>query len=500
MLALVVLWPTAVVALATSAGIALSQDSTSYLAGAESLGSGAGVLDIDGQPLTLFPPGLPVLLGAISALGPAVPTTGVIVNVVSVALIVLGTFALGRLVVRSWWWALAAAAVVGLSATFTEVFTWLWTEPAFTVLLLAALVALTWGVVEERAPWWLVITVGILASLATSVRYVGYALIPVVALGLWWAGRALVGRHRWLRVGVAVAISLIAPLAIGLWNMSQGAGPLGERYPGSRTMQDSVVDAIRVLGEYVVPPATGPWGVIVGTIVVILVLAAAWVGIVGRNRAVLLLAAFAALYFAVIVWGQSATRLDSPSARLLAPLLPSLAVLVVLGARLLLTRLRADAHALGGVRLVRAGIVVVAVGGALLAVANVRGDARLISDERPGAVGPASVATDSAVLGVVRDRGHTGIASNDPWAAYLSVGAPALPLPPSPSEWPAERVERDRAALVEAVRSGAVTYAVLLDSGATVEGWGPLEDAGVRAVLVAEAPDGRVYRLEPAAP
>lgn len=499
-LALVVIWPAFVVALATAQGIALSQDSTSYLAGADAFASWRGVLDIDGETLTLFPPGLPVLLGGISLVGPSVPTAGVIINVLSVPLIVIGAFVAGLLVLRSWWWALAAAGMVGLSTTFTGVFVWLWTEPAFTVLVVAALVALLWGVVGERAPWWLVIAVGILASLATTVRYVGYVLIPVAALGLWWASRTLARRSRWLRVGAVVVIALIAPVAIGLRNVSEGAGPLGERYPGSRTMQDSVVDAVRVLGEYVLPPATGPWGIVLGTVAVLLALVAAWVALVRRDRAVLLLTAFTALYFAVIVWGQSATRLDSPSARLLAPLLPALAILVVAGARLVLARLRSDAGALGGAPLMRVGIVVVAAGVALLVVANVRGDIRLISDGRAGTLGLASGAATSALLTEARSQGASGVASNDPWAVYLALGAPALPLPPSPAEWPEARVERDRAALVAAVRSGAVTHAVVVDPGAAVDAWEPLEAAGVRAVLVAEAAEGRVYRLDPLGP
>jgi hypothetical protein len=200
------------------------------------------------------------------------------------------------------------------------------------------------------------------------------------------------------------------------------------------------------------------------------------------------------------VWGQAATRLDAPSARLLAPLLPALAILVVSGARLLVARLRSDAEALGGAAAVRVGTVVLVAVIGLLAVANVRGDVRLISDGRSGTLGLAPGAAVSAVLAEARDQGAAGVASNDPWRAYLTLGPPALPLPPSPSEWPQERVDRDRAALVEAVRSGAVTHAVLADAGAAVDAWEPLEAAGVRAVLVAETADGRVYRLEPLAP
>lgn len=509
LLSLLVAYPMAVVLLATRSGIAVSQDSVSYLSTAASFADGHGLIAFDGQPLTLFPPALPILVGLMEMLGLSPLLGAAILNVVCVGAAVAGAYALGTVTLRHSGVALVAAGVVSLSASFTEVYVWLWTEPLFTALSLWLLVLLAWGTRTCTAPWWFVIISGLLATMAASVRYVGLVLVPVAALGVWWASRSLSKPGRLVRMSVAVAISLSAPAVLVLRNLAAGSGPLGERYPGVRTIPAAVSDAAGVLGEYLMPPSTLGWGVQVGTVLGILVAIALWLAFLRRDRVAGLVGIFIVLYAGANIWSQSATRLDSPSARLLAPVLPAVAVLAVSGGRDALVRMRrqvtrwaADSSSeavkrRGGsaASAVIVGLVVVVLG--VFAVGSVRASARLVETADSGALGLRAAAEASPLATAARTLPDAaGFASNDPWSMYLGIqGGRVLHLPPDPAEWPDERIARDRDRLVEAVRSGAVTHALVIDQGSVIDSWEPLEAAGVSVTLVEKTADGRVYRL-----
>jgi hypothetical protein len=231
-----------------------------------------------------------------------------------------------------------------------------------------------------------------------------------------------------------------------------------------------------------------------------------------RDRAVLLLAAFVVLYSGAIVWSQAATRLDPPTARLLAPAFPALAILIVLGVHLVMRRVSADAAAWaagsgrdgvrrrGATAIVTTAWCVIALLAVVASVASLRANLRLIDEARAGSLGLESVAAGSALIAAAEALPDAdGFGSNDPWAVYLGVGGgPAVHLPPSADEWPAERLERDLSVLVDAVRSGEVTHAVVFSGGSTIQALDDLAPSGVTATLVLETPEGSVYRLSAA--
>lgn len=513
LLGLLAAYPVVVIVLATSSGILLSQDSVSYLSAARALGAGDGLIAFDGQPLTLFPPGLSLVLGGVEGLGGSAEIAAVVLNAACAALIVVGTYVLGSLALRSSWWGLAAAGVVSLSAPFTYSYVWLWSEPLFTVLVVALLVLLAWAIRSSRASWWIVIVSGLLVGGAVSVRYVGYVLLPVVGLGVWWASRASVNAaasgRALSRTVAAIAIALVVPVIIVVRNLGAGSGPFGDRYPGVRTLQDSVADAVGVLGTFALPPAPFGVAVVIGSLIAVLIVVALWSGLMDRDRVVLLLGGFVLLYVAAIVWSQTATRLDPPTARLLTPAVPALAVLALGGLRTLLDRVRRDVVALAAgspstVVRTRGASVATGVGWAVLglialvgALASLRADVRLVEDARAGGLGLALAAESSplAAAGIALPDA-AGFASNDPWRMYLAVGeAPVVHLPPSSAEWPSERIDRDLQVLLDSVRAGSVTHALVVDGGGAVQSWDQLAAEGIEATLVTHTPEGAVYRL-----
>lgn len=511
LLAVLAAFPVLVVLLANrSTGPALSQDSVSYLATARAVIDGGGLTSFDGQPLTLFPPGLPVLLGGLMGLGAPWEAAASAVSAVGIGATVVGTYLLGVITLRSRWWAVLPTAVVSISAPLLEVFTWLWTEPAFTALTVCLLVLLSWGIRHGASPWWLVVGCSALTSVAFSFRYAGLVLVPITLIGIWWASRAMPRRGALGRVVVAMLVSLVLPAVVVMRNLLQGVGPLGERYPGVRTLLDALVESVEVLGAAVLPSSLAPLWVLAGAALLVIATVAGWAALVDRDRVAGLLVLFVVAYLGSLIWSQSATRLDTPSVRLLTPMIPALAVLATSGALVVGRRMARDLEAWSqespraGVRRPGARSVGLAVVAVLVLVAGVltasfvAADVRLARDQGRGAPNLATSRSDSATVLAAWARGAEVLASNDPWSTYLRLGSPTLALPPSAEEWPADRIDRDTARLVETVRSRGAVYALVFDGAANVQPVADLEAAGITVTLVEQADDGAIYLLTPA--
>lgn len=93
--------------------------------------------------MTIFPPGLPFLLGAGVILGIDVMQTATGLNVLCAALLVLLTYWLAERLLRSRVVAVAATVLVAISHGVITVFGMLWTEPLFTVIAMLVLVIIT---------------------------------------------------------------------------------------------------------------------------------------------------------------------------------------------------------------------------------------------------------------------------------------------------------------------------------------------------------------------
>jgi hypothetical protein len=467
----------------------------SYLAAARALAAGDGLLTYTGDPLTLFPPGLPLVLGLAEAVGWHAGSAAIALNAACAAFLVVVGYLLARACGLGHAGALAVAAFTSLAAATVSVFAWLWTEPLFAVLVLGAVILLVGMIRAQEVRWGPAIGVGLLVSAATGVRYVGLVMIAVAALGAWLALRDDSRRSRWRWTAIVGALSAAGLLVVAVRNIALGSGPLGERFPGTRTLEGAMQATIEVLGSYVAPPQATMLTAEAGVVVAILLGVGAWLAVVRRDGPLTLLAAFVVVYLAAIVWSQAATRLDTASTRLLAPAFVPMAVLAAYAVRETVRTMAAQLGR-GASRVlwavVWAGFVLV------LTVSLVQG-VRFVSDARSNGLGLSDLAAASELAAAVADLpGDAGSASNDPWLVYLRTGAPPVrPLPPSAAEWPAERVAADTERLVGAVQSGSVTHAAVFDAGGAIEPLEALEAEGITAEAVAELADGTLYRLTP---
>ena len=500
LLAALTLLPIVGIALATSLGPGISVDSVSYSAAAKSWAESGLLLGYDGRDLSIFPVGLPVLVGSLMATGLALSAAVTLPNLVATGLIVLAAYFLGRQVMTSPGWALMAALLVSLAVSTVRVGSYFWTEPVFTALVSWALVVTAWGIRRRLDSWRVALAVGALVSVASTFRYVGIAVLPVLALGVAWSSHSRRLFRGLLVLGVG---SLGLLLSIGR-NLSIGAPAMGERYPGTVDSQGAVLGLVKLWGEYLVPSTATSLTVVFGAVVLVLLVIGTWLVLVARNRPGVVVSGFVIVYWGAILVSQVGTRLDVATERFGAPVLAATVVLVLVAIRSLLgtvSRQIEESTSWNSQR-IHQGVV----GLAVLVLVGVLGISllhtfRFVVDGRHNGLGlDSATAADRSVSLIAQDLpAETVIASNDPWQVWWSRGeGPVLDLPPSRNEWPADRVQADLDRLTSVVREeGSVV--VLLDEGSrasiSVE---DLTDQGILVSDVGRQSGVEVWELTPA--
>lgn len=485
-----VIYPAVMIILATMQGPGISADSVSYAAAATSFADSGRFVTYDGSALTLFPPGLPAVLGVLVSAGVSLSVATVAVNVVATCVTVVASYVLARQVLSSPGWSLAAAAAVCLLAATVRVGSYLWTEALFTALITVTLALITWAVRHRRAPWWLVVASGVLVALATVVRFVGVVAVPVVVVAIALSVRD----RRVVKAGVAGALAALGLVVVAIRNVSLDAPVFGERYPGSQGLEGALFGVVLQWGEYIAPSRTTTLTVVVGAIVGLVILSGIWLVIVGGNRPGIVAASLVAVYWLAIVVSQVGTRLDAVTERFAAPVLAPTVVLFLVATRsigaVVCTQL-ASMLTVSRARVRRGVTIVVGVIAALVVGLSIVHAVEFVRESSRDGIELASNAAKERTLAQVAASlpADVVVASNDPWQVWWSRGGVVLDFPPSRSEWPSERVEADLAALANAVSAHGRVLA-LIDEGAraSIE-LSDLQGAGLTAQVLQDADD-----------
>lgn len=246
---------------ASTWGLALNNDGVMYLAAAESLAAGAGLVNLEGDPLTGYAPFFPMLLAFLSLFGIEALTAGRIVNIAAFGLLILASgLYLGRRL-ESRLLALGAAVVIMTSLALSHWFSSFLSEPLFILFTLLALIALD-GFLRRRRQG----ASGGTAFLALSVLCVGIAAVTR------WAGVALLlaapliiaARCKPWRAGLKLAtlygLFASVPLAVALGrNWAVSATLTGPRPLASgQLLSDSLQQTAQELGRWLMPITAGP--------------------------------------------------------------------------------------------------------------------------------------------------------------------------------------------------------------------------------------------------
>jgi 4-amino-4-deoxy-L-arabinose transferase-like glycosyltransferase len=439
-------------------GLNISPDSVSYLAAAEGLARGDGVVGVDGQPLSLYAPGLPWLLALPARAGATVGAAQVL-NLVLLAVLVFGF---------GWWLsryvrmgiAVGTATAAAVSTPLLLVYTWLWSEPPFILLSTVYLTVLVRIARSDGPATRRVAVAGLLAAGATLIRYSGLSLLPIAAVVL------LARRVPWRRrLADAAVFGVVFAVPVGGWllrNMALTGVPTGERVSNQLSPVAIATHGLTSLTGWFVP-TTLPNLLRAALLLVLAVLVVALAIAIWYRRPPLddprvtvlwIAGGYVVLAFTTLVVMTARTNVDPLGDRLLSPLVVPL--LAALATAIDLAVDRAPR---------RASLLVATVAGVVLAVGFIPATARVVSEAGHRSTAYNTVAWHGPamhqLLGALPHDAE--LVSNQPWAVHYMTGRPVSESPRkryySSTQSPPGELEQLAAALAD----GPV-YLVWLDN------------------------------------
>jgi hypothetical protein len=242
----------ALAVIATWQGPGLSIDSVNYIVTGINFGDGRGLRALADQPLTAFPPGLPLTAALGEVIGIGAENMLRVVSVASFgAMVALGHRLLARIVpnrgvVRG------ATVLLAVSPILLAVSMMAWSEPPFIAVTLGFLVVLGGvcerGVIGRRD----VAALVALSSAGFLFRYIGMALVPLGAITLLVSVRPLDRRAVWRIVSFGLW-SAVVPILCMLRNHAADGSYLGRRLPSSDSPTDVAYRVAVTFGRWIYP-------------------------------------------------------------------------------------------------------------------------------------------------------------------------------------------------------------------------------------------------------
>jgi hypothetical protein len=322
-----------------------SPDSVTYLSSGLNLATGQGLRDFALEPLTLFPPGLPVLVAICHWLGLSGSATIRLLNAASFGASVWLSFVLLRRHLSSRVIVLGLTALVALSTPLLAINVEAWTEPLFVVIVLGFLYALERALEEGGSLGWLLAAVG-LTWAGFLLRYAGITLVVLGAVALVLGGARWRQLGRWALGGAFGLAGALVPVAWMLRNYSIDRTLMGQRDASSTSVHELVREVVLTLEGWVlpVPGSAGAQRDALEALVILVLAGSIFVLLARRGAAeppgaarpasLVPLATFLVGYGAYLVAAKLRTPIDALDTRLLSPLLvPGLIALGVLADR-----------------------------------------------------------------------------------------------------------------------------------------------------------------------
>jgi hypothetical protein len=201
-------------------GLHYTPDSINFLSAARTLVNGEGLWRITRIPFTSWPPIMPVALGAYDLLtrwtGQDMLERVRYFNALLYGLTVIAAWRLFRPYTQSRWVLLLGLLLTVLAAPITRVFTILWTEGPFMLLVIGYLWALS-RLVDQPGLGRLAVMI-VMTIACTMLRLAGIGLVPIAALAILLFMHQAGWRQRLLYAGLTLlaAIPYVLWLAYGL--------------------------------------------------------------------------------------------------------------------------------------------------------------------------------------------------------------------------------------------------------------------------------------------
>jgi len=234
-----------IVLVGNHSGVGWSWDTTDYVASARSLAHGLGLLDVVGAPMTVRPPGYPMLIAVGEILNLNTSTTLLIINLLSAGLTTYFTY---EILHRN---ASRMATILGtlfvvMSPSLLWQFTMAWSEPPFIALELVCIFTALYLKNAWKYPILSMLYAGIF-----FIRFVGPVFaIPIAAVAI------LIDRpaRGWVKAALYNGIALALSFIPGWWWLERNKhidGTLtGARSAGGGTLMAAFLNGLGTIGTF----------------------------------------------------------------------------------------------------------------------------------------------------------------------------------------------------------------------------------------------------------
>lgn len=362
------------------------------------------------------------------------------------------------------------------------------------------LLILARAIQRRRVLHWEVIAVALTVSAATSIRFIGLTLLPVVAVGIFMANRSRGRAGATVTAVLTTALSSLGLVMVAARNVSLGVPALGVRQPSDVSVITVAKQTAVRLGEYVYP-TTSPSPLItalVGIPIAILVLYGFIRSLADHSEIVSLLGLFKGIYWLSLWYSQFATQIDEIDARLTAPVLTPMLILIAYALLTIASKLPTRSRGRGPERRGKWVPAVIATASVfVLGALSMNAAESLLFVRHAATVGNGYNSKDSLssplALSLAKlPRG--GIAANDPSLAYWVSGrTPISTIPGRDRYWSAEQTRSGIRDLKNGVNEGDVAYLAFFTSADTSLTPQELQRAGIQIRLLKTYSDGDLY-------
>jgi hypothetical protein len=313
-------------------GIGISPDSVAYLSTANHFSESFRFTDYNDLPLVNFPLGYPFLLGLVKIIFfTEVITAAPILNgLLLAAVLFTSSYLLLRANVKNSFFRFLMLCFILSSPGILEVYTMLWSETVFVLLVLYFIVAFDRYLVSEKTNWLLI--AAIIASLACSVRYVGITLLMTGGLLI-----LLYFQFNWRtklkHIGLLAFVGCSLPILNIIRNKLLTQTLAGVRQSSLKTVETNVQDLLNVLG-YWFPNSNNDSSttiLIIGLVLMIMVIVLLMYRLIQQQffaSIITILSLFILVYGSFLLFIASVSRFETLSSRLLIPIYIPLVLLV----------------------------------------------------------------------------------------------------------------------------------------------------------------------------
>jgi hypothetical protein len=394
--------------------------------------------------------------------------------------------------------------MVSVSFATTSVYMMMWTEPVFVALTLVTLLTLARAIRRGDLLWWEILVIAVSVSVATSFRFIGVTLLPVVAFGtlITYHNNGLI---RSVRMSALVTgLSTLGLIAIGLRNMFLGVSPFGERAPSDLFFLQVAKDTVMSLGLYVYPTTSPtPWiAALIGIPIAFLLAYGVFITLANRAKVASPLVLFLIIYWAALWYSQFATTIDKIGPRLTAPIFTPMLIVLIYAVRdisfKITTRTEYPSSRQNTV-LTSTFMTFLIVGLGCTLLANSGRSLIYVRDAASLGVGYNSKQSLASPLAVsLKNMEGFGIAATDPALAYWTSGhSPILAIPRRDHYWSDAKTAKGVEVLNARVANRDVSYLAFFNSSTTALDPSELRKAGMKLRLVKSYSDGDLYTALP---